>query len=88
MARIRVPREPSNQLITPLEVVDMGRLEYKVEQVHWTDDLESRNDQLIEQLNAFAKQGWRVVSVDLTVHASFEAKPLPVLLVREVNEPI
>jgi hypothetical protein len=62
----------------------MGRMEYKVEHVQWQDEAESRLDQLVERLNEFAKDGWRVVSVDLTAHSSFEAKALPVLLEREV----
>lgn len=63
----------------------MGRVEYKVEQVHWKDEPETRLNQLVEHLNAFAKDGWRVVSVDLMAHGSFETKTLPVLLVREVT---
>lgn len=63
----------------------MGRVEYKVENVEWKDEPESRLDQLVEQLNMFAKDGWRVVSVDLMAHSSFETKALPVLLEREVR---
>ena len=62
----------------------MGRVEYKVEQVHWKDEPETRLAQLVEILNGFAKEGWRVVSVDLMAHAEFEAKSLPILLEREV----
>jgi hypothetical protein len=60
-------------------------VEYKVEQINWKDEPESRLDQLVEELNMFAKDGWRVVSVDLMAHSSFEAKALPVLLEREVR---
>jgi hypothetical protein len=63
----------------------MGRVEYKVEQVHWKDEPETRLDQLVEILNGFAKDGWRIVSVDLMAHSSFETKTLPVLLEREVK---
>jgi hypothetical protein len=63
----------------------MGRVEYKVEQVHWKDQPESRLSQLVEALNGFAKDGWHVVSVDLMAHGSFETKSLPVLLEREVK---
>jgi hypothetical protein len=63
----------------------MGRVEYKVEQVHWKDEPETRLDQLVEILNGFARDGWRVVSVDLMAHSSFETKTLPVLLEREVK---
>ena len=62
----------------------MGRVEYKVEQVYWKDEPETRLDQLVEILNGFAKEGWRVVSVDLLAHAEFGTKSLPVLLEREV----
>jgi Domain of unknown function (DUF4177) len=64
---------------------DQMAVEYKVEQVHWKDEPESRLAQLVEHLNAFAKDGWRVASVDLTSHSSFETKALPVLLEREVK---
>ena len=63
----------------------MGRVEYKLEQVHWKDEPETRLAQLVENLNVFAKDGWRVVSVDLMAHSSFETKTLPVLLEREVK---
>jgi hypothetical protein len=63
----------------------MARVEYKVEKVQWKDEPESRLDQLVEQLNVFAKDGWRVVSVDLMAHSAFETKSLPVLLEREVK---
>ncbi len=62
----------------------MGRVEYKVEMVHWKDEPEARLDQLADRLNEFAKEGWRVVSVDLMAHAAFATKALPVLLEREV----
>ena len=63
----------------------MGRVEYRVEKVQWKDEDETRLEQLVEQLNEFAKDGWRVVSVDLTPHASFGAGRLPVLLERDVQ---
>ena len=63
----------------------MGRVEYKVEQVYWKDEPETRLAQLVEILNGFAKEGWRVVSVDLLAHAEFGTKSLPVLLEREVK---
>ncbi len=65
----------------------MRHVEYKVEQIHWKDDPESRLDQLAERLNELAKDGWRVASVDLTAHSEFAAKSLPVLLERDVTQP-
>ena len=64
----------------------MGHLEYKVEKVEWQDEVESRLDQLVDRLNELAKDGWRPVSVDLTVHSSFEVRALPVLLEREIPQ--
>ena len=64
----------------------MGRVEYKIELVHWKDEPESRLAQLVEHLNEFAKDGWRAVSVDLMAHTSFGTKSLPVLLEREVRQ--
>lgn len=63
----------------------MGSVEYKVEMVYWKDEPEARLNQLTDRLNEFAKDGWRVVSVDLMAHASFGTKALPVLLEREVK---
>lgn len=55
--------------------------------MRWKDESESesRLDELVEHLNEFAKDGWRVVSVDLMAHASFGVKTLPVLLKREIR---
>jgi hypothetical protein len=64
----------------------MGRVEYKIEQVQWKDEPESRLVQLAEHLNEFAKDGWHVASVDLMAHTSFATKQLPVLLEREVGQ--
>ena len=64
----------------------MGRMEYKLELVIWIDEHEARLDQLVDHLNEWAKDGWRVASVDLTLHGSFGLKKLPVLLEREVPQ--
>jgi hypothetical protein len=64
----------------------MSRVEYKVEQIHWKDEPESRLDQLVDRLNELAKDGWRVASADLTAHSEFAVKSLPVLLERDVAQ--
>jgi hypothetical protein len=69
-----------------MKVSAMGHMEYKVEQVSWPEEHETRLEQLVERLNEFAKDGWRVVSVDLTPHPSYEVRTLPVLLEREVQQ--
>jgi hypothetical protein len=60
-------------------------MEYKVEMVRWGDEPEARLSQLAARLNEFAKDGWRVVSVDLMAHAAIGTKALPVLLEREAK---
>jgi hypothetical protein len=62
----------------------MGRIEYKVELIEWIDKPESRLNQLVEHLNELGKDGWHVVSADISAESSFETKKLPVLLEREV----
>jgi Domain of unknown function (DUF4177) len=61
----------------------MSKIEYKVEMIEWVDEKESHLDQLVERLNELGKDGWHVVSADITAHSSFETKKLPVLLERE-----
>jgi hypothetical protein len=57
-------------------------MEYRVEMVTF-GDVENRLEYLVQRLNEFGKNGWRVVSVDLTAHPAFEIGPLPVLLERK-----
>jgi hypothetical protein len=40
----------------------------------------------VDHINEWAKDGWRVASVDLTLLGSFGLKKLPVLLEREVTQ--
>jgi hypothetical protein len=63
----------------------MGNVEYKSVNIQWKDEVESRLDQLVDAVNVYAKDGWRVASVDLTAHGSFAVKTLPVLLERDVQ---
>jgi len=69
-----------------MKVSAMGHMEYKVEQVSWPEEHETRLQQLVERLNEFAKDGWRVASVDLTPQPSYGAKTLPILLERDVQD--
>jgi len=63
----------------------VSRVEYKVENIKWHEE-GSHLHELVERANEWAHDGWRVASVDLTPHASFETNTLPVLLEREVSE--
>jgi len=60
-------------------------MEYRFEIIHFNQN-EDHAAYLVKCLNEFARQGWRVVSVDLSTHPSFAAAPLPVLLEREKQQ--
>ncbi|MGO9206343.1 MAG: hypothetical protein ACLQBX_09210 [Candidatus Limnocylindrales bacterium] len=62
----------------------MGHVEYKVESIHW-EQQGTHLEALVKHLNEWAKDGWRVASVDLTPGPSFEMRTLPVLLERDVK---
>lgn len=55
--------------------------EYRIAKIDFEDEGD-RSDFLAARLNEFAKEGWRVASIDLTPHSSFSTKSLPVLLER------
>ncbi|WP_448955550.1 DUF4177 domain-containing protein [Labrys neptuniae] len=59
-------------------------MEYRIVKIHF-DGQADRNAHIAKRLNEFAAEGWRVVSIDLTVHPSFAAEDLPVLLERARN---
>jgi hypothetical protein len=56
-------------------------MEYRIEMIHFKGE-GNRSDFLVQRLNEFGKEGWRVASVDLTPHAEFAVKSLAVLLER------
>jgi hypothetical protein len=64
--------------------VEEALMEYRVEMINFGDE-ENRLEYLVRRLNEFGKDGWRVVSVDLTAHPAFKAGPLPVLLERNTG---
>jgi hypothetical protein len=55
-------------------------MEYRIEMITFGED--NHLDYLVRRLNEFGRDGWRVVSVDLTAHPAFKPGPLPVLLER------
>ncbi|MGA3031228.1 MAG: hypothetical protein ABSE58_10955 [Candidatus Limnocylindrales bacterium] len=68
----------------------MTRIEYRVEEMPFQEHPEQHISELLDRLTELGKQGWRVVSVDLTFHPSYSPAaqpgvPLPVLLEREVD---
>jgi len=66
----------------------MGTIEYRVEQIHFdsSPDAASQSTQLVEKLNEWGRQGWRVANVDLTPHPWFGPQTRPVLLVRDTMD--
>jgi hypothetical protein len=59
----------------------MQQLEYRMEEIALKDGTPDA-DQIVDRLNAFGKQGWRVSSIDLTSHPSFAKRHVVVLLER------
>ena len=67
------------------EIVSTRRVEYRIERMPIQEHPEAHFAELLDKLNELGKQGWRVVSVDLTHHPSYSPAaqpgiPLPVLL--------
>jgi hypothetical protein len=58
-------------------------MEYRIEMITF-EGQDKPSDFLVRRLNEFGKDGWRVVSVDLTPHPAFAKKPLAVLLERPI----
>jgi hypothetical protein len=56
-------------------------MEYRIETITFGNE-DNRLAYLEQRLNALAKDGWRVVSIDLAAHPAFKSGPLPVLLER------
>ncbi len=66
------------------------RIEYRMERMPFMEHPEAHIEELLSKVNELGKQGWRVVSVDLTYHPSYSPAaqpgiPLPVLLERELK---
>ncbi len=63
----------------------MNPYEYRVEQVHFTNapHAGSYEAQLVEQLNAWGREGWRVSNVEMETHPTYGPRARTVLLERE-----
>jgi hypothetical protein len=75
-------------VVTQREIISTRKVEYKVERMPIQAHPEAHLTELVDRLNEMGKQGWRVVSVDLTHHPSYSPAaqpsiPLPVLLEKE-----
>ena len=63
-------------------------VDYRIERLPIREHPETHIAEVLDRLNEMGKQGWRVVSVDLTHHPSYSpaaqpSTPLPVLLARD-----
>ncbi len=72
-------------VVTEKEITSARRVEYRMERMPIQEHPEAHLSELLDRLNELGKQGWRVVSVDLTHHPSYSpaaqpASPLPILL--------
>lgn len=67
----------------------MKTIEYRVEELPFSEHFEQHVKEVLERLSELGKEGWEVASVDLTEHPTYSpaAQPhpaVPVLLQREV----
>ena len=72
-------------VVTEKQIVSTRQVEYRIERMPILEHPEAHLAELLDRLNEMGKQGWRVVSVDLTHHPSYSPAaqpgiPLPVLL--------
>ncbi len=85
---------PAAQPSTPLPVllekpIGTARpVEYRIERMPFQEHPEAHLSELLDRLTELGKQGWYVVSADLTHHPSYSpaaqpSTPLPVLLARD-----
>ena len=59
----------------------MHGAEYRIEEITLTDS-RPEDTQIVEQLNAFATDGWRVSAIDLANHPAWSTRRVVVLLER------
>lgn len=68
----------------------MKRIEYRVEELPFTEHFEEHVKEIVARLSELGDEGWEVAGIDLTYHPSYSPAaqprlPLPVLLQREVS---
>jgi hypothetical protein len=71
--------------IAAKEMVSAHAVDYRIERLAIKEHPETHLAELLDRLNELGKQGWRVVSIDMTHHPSYSVAaqpsvPLPVLL--------
>ena len=76
-------------VVAPKEMVSAHAVDYRIERMPIQEHPEARLADVLERLSEMGKEGWRVVSIDLTHHPSYSpaaqpSTPLPILLARDV----
>ena len=71
--------------VTEREITSAHALDYRIEQLPIREHPETHLADVLDRLSELGKEGWRVVSVDLTHHPSYSpaaqpGTPLPVLM--------
>jgi hypothetical protein len=72
-------------VITDKVMASAHAVDYRIERLPIREHPEAHLAEVVDRLNEMGKQGWRVVSIDLTHHPSYSVAaqpsvPLPVLL--------
>ncbi len=79
-----------NMVVAEKEIPSAHQVEYRIERIQILEHPEAHLAELLDRLNELGKQGWRVVSVDLTHHPQYSPAaqpsiPLPVLLEKSAS---
>lgn len=74
-------------VVAAKEMVAAHAVDYRIERLPVLDHPEQHLAEILDRLNDFGREGWRVVSIDLTHRPSYSpaaqpAVPLPVLMER------
>lgn len=77
-------------VIAEKEIAPARVVEYRMERLAVREHPESHLAEILDRLTELGKQGWRVVSIDMTHHPSYSPAaqptvPLPVLLEKRVG---
>ncbi len=75
-------------VVTDKVMASAHAVDYRIERLPIREHPEAHLGEVLDRLTELGKQGWRVVSVDLTHHPSYSpaaqpAVPLPILLEKE-----
>jgi hypothetical protein len=83
-------RQGTDMVVAERVVTSAHAVDYRIERLPILEHPEAHLAEVLDRLNEMGKQGWRVVSLDLTHHPSYSVAaqpsvPLPVLLEKPVG---